>query len=105
MYYANGFSAPKTGMVPIVPNKQAANYYLHRCGWRELPGYDCGAPVQTINHIIKDCPLHRYRGNLLRSCHLFSFTEEAAQLVKNLSFVNLSLLMAQIFIGTLYGDG
>ena len=35
---------------------------LHQWGWLESPSCNCGAEVQTISHIVKECPLRAFTG-------------------------------------------
>lgn len=58
--------------------------YLHRCGWRESPACDCGALVQSIHHIIHDCPNRKFFGNAL---DLHSPDANATHWVKNLDII------------------
>lgn len=37
-------------------------YNLHKWGKQSSPSCDCGAPNQTIRHIIEDCKLRAYQG-------------------------------------------
>lgn len=36
---------------------------LHKWGFIDSPECDCGAPEQTIKHIVIDCPLRKFPGN------------------------------------------
>lgn len=38
------------------------NYCLHKWGLRESPACDCGAPRQTVSHIVEECPHRRFAG-------------------------------------------
>lgn len=37
---------------------------LHKWKMRDSPGCDCGHPLQSISHIISDCPLRAFNGTL-----------------------------------------
>jgi hypothetical protein len=37
---------------------------LHKWGYIPDPRCECGAPVQTLDHIITDCPIHRFDGTM-----------------------------------------
>ena len=54
---------------------------LFRWGARESPQCDCGA-VQTMQHIVEECPDTRLRGGL---AELHSASEAAASWLENLS--------------------
>ena len=32
--------------------------YRHLCGWEESPACECGAPVQSVEHVLLQCPIH-----------------------------------------------
>jgi ribonuclease HI len=32
--------------------------YRHMCGWEKSPACDCGAPVQSVEHVVLECPIH-----------------------------------------------
>jgi hypothetical protein len=34
------------------------NDYRHLCGWAENPACECGAPVQDVEHVLLQCPIH-----------------------------------------------
>lgn len=58
--------------------------YMFKCGWRDSPACDCGAPAQTIHHIIYDCPNRKFNEGTL---DLHSLNENAARWVKNLDLI------------------
>ena len=32
--------------------------YRHLCGWAESPACECGAPEQSVEHVLLQCPIH-----------------------------------------------
>ncbi|RVE42075.1 hypothetical protein evm_013274 [Chilo suppressalis] len=56
-------------------------HYKHRCGWIDSPRCECGADVQTIQHIVQDCPLNKYDGAME---DLVSLDNDAANWLRHL---------------------
>ncbi|KAI5636515.1 ecdysteroid kinase domain-containing protein [Phthorimaea operculella] len=55
--------------------------FSHRCGWRDSPACDCGAPVQSMRHLILECPKRKFTGD---HQDLLNLENNAAHWVKNM---------------------
>lgn len=79
-----GFSAPRREWCQLKRLRTGhglCGEYMFKCGWRESPMCDCGEPVQSMHHIIYDCPKRKYPGDTL---DLLLPDENAARWVKEL---------------------
>lgn len=54
---------------------------LHKWGYTDSTACDCGYPIQTLEHILQDCPLRRFNGTL-EDLHLM--TTEAVSWIQTL---------------------
>jgi hypothetical protein len=83
-----GFSAPRREWCQLNRLRTEcgrSGEFMFKCGWRDTPSCDCGAPAQSIYHIVHECPNRKYTGDPL---DLLKLSKNAADWVKNLD-INL----------------
>ena len=54
---------------------------MYKCGLANSPACDCGAPYQTSQHVVEECPLRRLHGGFRK---LASLDNDALSWLKNL---------------------
>ena len=62
-----GFDLPRRAWVQLNRTRTehgCCNYLLWKWGKRTSPGCDCGAELQTAQHIVEECPTRSFPGGL-----------------------------------------